>query len=171
MNHKHISKRHGASGFSSHQGVLVLASKLSQHHNELDLGDVLVAQAMVRQSGTWEDISANSNTCKQGPQLSATVHPSSSGCQAPDALMQALRSFSSRIEVYDLHKARQWCEKGHCTSHWTCRLTLRQSQQILACAGCRRQYFPACLLCLLCGMRQPAIQIMRGQQQPLYSVK
>lgn len=48
---------------SAHQRVLILSSKLSQHHDQLDLWDVLVAQAVVRQSGSREDITADGDPC------------------------------------------------------------------------------------------------------------
>jgi hypothetical protein len=48
---------------SAHQRVLILSSKLSQHHDQLDLWDVLVAQAVVRQRGSREDITADGDPC------------------------------------------------------------------------------------------------------------
>ena len=52
-------------GAGAHQRVLVLAAELAQHDDHLDLRDVLVAQAVVRQRGPREHIPTDGNACAQ----------------------------------------------------------------------------------------------------------
>ena len=46
-----------------HQGVLVGAPQLPQHHDNLDLRDVLVAQAVVAQGGPREAVPPDGDAC------------------------------------------------------------------------------------------------------------
>jgi hypothetical protein len=58
----------------SYQGVLVLATQLAKDHNELDLGYILVAQAVIRKCGTREDIAPDGNACSVTVSLLASLH-------------------------------------------------------------------------------------------------
>lgn len=44
-----------------HQAVLVVAAELAKNHDELDVWDVLVAQAVIRQGAARKNISPNGN--------------------------------------------------------------------------------------------------------------
>ena len=77
----------------AHQGVLVLAAQLAQHDDELDLRDVLVAQAVVRQRGPREDVAADRNAC-MGPQPSAL--PTCMRCRNLSIQMSSEASFQCR---------------------------------------------------------------------------
>lgn len=45
------------------QAVLISSSQLAQHHNHLDLWDVLVADAVVTQGGAGEGVTTDGNAC------------------------------------------------------------------------------------------------------------
>ncbi len=58
----HGRSKEGARG--AHQGVLVGAAQLAEHHDELDLRDVLIAQAVVGERGAREYVATNGDACR-----------------------------------------------------------------------------------------------------------
>ena len=46
-----------------YQAVLVCAAQLAQHHDHLDVLDVLVPAAVVGQRAAWEHVTPNSYAC------------------------------------------------------------------------------------------------------------
>ena len=159
-------------------------------------GNVLVAQAVVREGGSWEHIPSDGNPCREYPfSLSASEcnamcelwtnvrqhHPCDSHEKADVSCpghftspLLALQPFaftpcmigskcsetSPEANAHP-HRGRLWCERGHYTSHWTCRLIWRQNPQSPACAACTQLCCPACLLCLRSGRLQPACNSAR----------